>query len=63
MCCVCKLEARAPTPLAQRRAAATPRGAPVVSIERHAFAHDRTPLEWRRTRGRGDQFSYRVEIH
>jgi len=39
------------------------RGAPVVSIERHAFAHDRTPLEWRRTRGRGDQFSYRVEIH
>ena len=39
------------------------RGAPVVSIERHAFGHDRTPLEWRRSRGRGDRFSYRVEIH
>jgi len=39
------------------------RGAPVVKIERHAFAHDRAPLEWRCTTGRGDQFSYRVEIH
>lgn len=39
------------------------RGAPLVVIERHAFAHDRTPLEWRRTMGRGDHFSYRVEIH
>jgi GntR family transcriptional regulator len=39
------------------------RGAPVVTIERWAYAHDRTLLEWRCTRGRGDQFSYRVEIH
>ena len=38
-------------------------GAPVVMIERRAYAHDRTPLEWRRSHGRGDQFSYRVEIH
>ena len=38
-------------------------GAPVVMIERRAFAHDRSPLEWRRSHGRGDQFSYRVEIH
>ncbi len=37
--------------------------APVVMIERRAYAHDRTPLEWRRSHGRADQFSYRVEIH
>ena len=38
-------------------------GAPIVIIDRLARAHDRAPLEWRRTRGRGDQFSYRVVIH
>ena len=38
-------------------------GAPVVMIERRAYAHDRLPLEWRRSHGRADRFSYRVEIH
>lgn len=37
-------------------------GTPMVSIERTAFAHDGTALEWRRSRGRADRFSYRVEI-
>ncbi|WP_448189288.1 GntR family transcriptional regulator [Azospirillum sp. sgz301742] len=37
-------------------------GTPMVSIERTAFAHDGTALEWRRSRGRADGFSYRVEI-
>lgn len=37
-------------------------GTPVVSIERTAFAHDGTAIEWRRSRGRAEGFAYRVEI-
>ncbi|PWC34989.1 GntR family transcriptional regulator [Azospirillum sp. TSO22-1] len=37
-------------------------GTPIVSIERTAFAHDGSALEWRRSRGRADGFTYRVEI-
>jgi GntR family transcriptional regulator len=37
-------------------------GTPVILIERIAFAPDGTPIEWRRSRGPADQFTYHVEI-
>ncbi|HEX4038109.1 MAG TPA: GntR family transcriptional regulator [Acidobacteriaceae bacterium] len=35
---------------------------PVVVIERVAFGYDRTPLEWRLSRGPATHFSYHVDI-
>ncbi|WP_110642990.1 MULTISPECIES: GntR family transcriptional regulator [Salinicola] len=35
---------------------------PVVMIERLAFGYDRTPLEYRRSRGPADTFRYQVDI-
>ena len=37
-------------------------GTPVAVIDRLAFDHSDTPLEWRRSQGAADQFRYRVEI-
>jgi GntR family transcriptional regulator len=37
-------------------------GTPVVVIERLAYAFDRRPLEWRRSRGPATSFRYHVEI-
>lgn len=37
-------------------------GAPVIVIDRLAKGFDDTPLEWRRSRGRADQFHYHTEI-
>ncbi len=37
-------------------------GAPVIVIERVARGFNGTPLEWRRSRGRADQFHYKTEI-
>ncbi len=37
-------------------------GTPVIVIDRIAKGYDGTPLEWRRTRGRADQFTYQTEI-
>ena len=37
-------------------------GAPVVVIERIAFAHDNRVLEWRVSRGAASHFSYEIEI-
>ena len=37
-------------------------GAPVIVIDRLAFDHADTPLEWRRSKGAADQFRYRVDI-
>jgi GntR family transcriptional regulator len=37
-------------------------GAPVVVIERTAFAHDNRVLEWRISRGAASHFSYEIEI-
>ncbi|WP_347555074.1 GntR family transcriptional regulator [Robbsia sp. KACC 23696] len=37
-------------------------GAPVVVIERTAFAHDNRVLEWRVSRGAAAHFSYEIEI-
>jgi GntR family transcriptional regulator len=37
-------------------------GAPVAVVERLAKGRDGTPLEWRRSIGRGDRFRYRTEI-
>lgn len=37
-------------------------GDPVVVIERTAFGHDGEPLEWRRSHGPAERFSYDVEI-
>lgn len=36
--------------------------APVIVIERLARSYDGTPLEWRRSWGRAEQFSYHTEI-
>lgn len=44
------------------RTLAIPAGDPVVVIERVAFARDGEPLEWRRSRGPAERFSYDVEI-
>lgn len=37
-------------------------GAAVIVIDRLAYGFDGTPLEWRRSRGRADQFHYHTEI-
>ncbi len=37
-------------------------GQPVVMIERLAFGYDRTPLEYRRSRGAANTFRYQVDI-
>lgn len=37
-------------------------GAPVALIQRLARGHSGDPLEWRRSVGRGDRFSYKIEI-
>jgi GntR family transcriptional regulator len=37
-------------------------GAPLVAIERIALDCTGQPIEWRRSRGRGDRFRYRVDI-
>lgn len=37
-------------------------GSPLIVIERVARGYDNKPLEWRRSRGRADQFSYHTEI-
>lgn len=37
-------------------------GAPVAMIDRLARAHNGDRLEWRRSFGRGDRFSYKIEI-
>ena len=37
-------------------------GAPIIVIDRIARGYDRTPIEWRRSRGRADLFSYHTEI-
>lgn len=37
-------------------------GQPIVAIERLALDCTGQPLEWRRSRGRGDRFRYRVDI-
>lgn len=38
------------------------RGAPIITIERLARGYDRSPLEWRSSRGPANQFRYQVEI-
>ncbi|MGB7184364.1 MAG: GntR family transcriptional regulator [Burkholderiaceae bacterium] len=35
---------------------------PVVVIDRVATGFDKLPLEWRRSKGRADQFHYRIEL-
>ena len=37
-------------------------GTPVIVIDRLAKGYDNAPLEWRRSRGRADQFTYQTEI-
>jgi GntR family transcriptional regulator len=37
-------------------------GSPIVAIERLAFSYDRTPLEWRCSRGPATHFFYHVDI-
>ena len=39
-----------------------PAGKSVVVIERVALGYDGVPIEWRRSYGRADQFSYQIEI-
>lgn len=36
--------------------------APIIVIDRLAKGYDNKPLEWRRSRGRADQFTYHTEI-
>jgi len=38
------------------------RATPVVVVDRLARGFDGTPLEWRRSRGRADQFHYSIEL-
>ena len=38
------------------------KGTPVIVIDRTAFGYDDTPLEWRCSRGRADEFQYHIEI-
>lgn len=38
------------------------KGTPVIVIDRTAFGYDDTPLEWRSSRGRADEFQYHIEI-
>jgi len=37
-------------------------GAPLIVIERSAFDFERTPIEWRRSKGPADLYRYNVEI-
>ncbi|MFU1476333.1 GntR family transcriptional regulator [Roseovarius sp. C7] len=37
-------------------------GTPIIVIERVAKGYDNRPIEWRRSRGRAEQFSYHTEI-
>lgn len=37
-------------------------GTPIIVIDRIAKGYDNKPLEWRRSRGRADQFTYHTEI-
>jgi GntR family transcriptional regulator len=46
----------------QARLLGMPPGAPVAMIDRVARAHNGDRLEWRRSFGRGDRFSYKIEI-
>jgi GntR family transcriptional regulator len=39
-----------------------PEGAPLIVIERTAFDFERTPIEWRRSKGPADLYKYNVEI-
>ena len=39
-----------------------PKGAPLIVIERTAFDFERTPIEWRRSKGPADLYKYNVEI-
>ncbi|MBX2880946.1 MAG: GntR family transcriptional regulator [Granulosicoccus sp.] len=39
-----------------------PKGSPVIVIERIARGYDNSPIEWRRSRGRADLFTYHTEI-
>jgi GntR family transcriptional regulator len=38
-------------------------GSPVIHIERIAFSHNNTVVEWRETVGRSDQFIYKLRSH
>lgn len=38
------------------------KGSPVIVIERIARGYDNSPIEWRRSRGRADLFTYQTEI-
>ncbi|BCJ89617.1 GntR family transcriptional regulator [Terrihabitans soli] len=38
-------------------------GSPVIHIERVAFSHNNTVVEWRETIGRSDQFIYKLRSH
>ncbi|MGF1525351.1 MAG: GntR family transcriptional regulator [Candidatus Competibacterales bacterium] len=37
-------------------------GTPIIVIDRIAKGYDNKPIEWRRSRGRADQFTYHTEI-
>lgn len=37
-------------------------GSPIIVIDRIAKGYDNQPIEWRRSRGRADQFTYHTEI-
>jgi GntR family transcriptional regulator len=37
-------------------------GSPLIVIERVAFDFERTPIEWRRSKGPADLYKYNVEI-
>jgi GntR family transcriptional regulator len=37
-------------------------GAPVILIERRAFTHNNTIIEWRQTIGRSDKFVYKIKL-
>lgn len=39
-----------------------PAGSPVIDIERLAFTHNNTVIEWRRTIGRSDHFIYKIKL-
>lgn len=40
-----------------------PAGSPVIHIERIAFSHNNTVVEWRETVGRSDRFIYKLRSH
>lgn len=49
-------------PAAYTRLLRIPIGKSVVVIERVALGYDGMPIEWRRSYGRADQFTYQIEI-